>query len=398
MMHGLEGHVDVRRALARAATLGTLPAALLVMGPRGVGKQRLALWIAQTVLCADAGSEGPCGTCRNCRRVLRLEHPDLHWYFPVARPKNVSPEKLPQALEDARNERLVDMRENPVRSSYSEESVAIYLAAAQELRRKAGSRPAESGEQIFIIADAETLVPQESSPEAANALLKLLEEPPPDTRFILTSSEPGRLLDTIRSRTVPLHLSPLDVEDTAAFLAARGHDPDAALQAARLSGGSIGMAMGFLSSPDGDLGPLEDQRRASLSILRAALSRGPGASYSLVLDPEFAARGEMKKSRLLVPLLDFLDIWIRDLAAIAAGAPEEVVNQDALAFLQKTVETWGLHPAAVSEAVVAVEDARREARGNVTPALVVSGLALRLRQALLASPLVPSSPNLPSRT
>jgi len=396
-MHPLVGHQDARSALARSRSRGTLPAALLIMGPRGIGKQRLALWLAQAVLCAEPHPDGGCGTCRDCRRVLRLEHPDLHWFFPVPRPKGVAQEKLGQALEEARHERLAVLRETPLQASYTDEAVAIYLAAAQELRRKARSRPAEGGEQVFIIADAETLVPQESSPEAANALLKLLEEPPPDTRFILTSSEPGRLLETIRSRTVPLHLPPLPVEEAAAFLTAREHDPEAAEQAARLAGGSIGMALGFLPGADGELGPLEERRRASFSLLRAALASGPGAGYALVLDPAFTKHPEMKKARLLVPLLDSLDIWIRDLAAIASGAPERVVNRDAVAFLQKSAEEKQLHPAAVSEAVRVVEDARREARGNVTPALVVAGLVSGLRHALLASSLSPS-PSVPART
>ena len=245
-MHPLVGHDAARQSLARAIQRRTLPAALLVMGPRGVGKQRLALWLAQLVLCREPGGDGPCGSCRDCRRVLRLEHPDLHWFFPLPRPKGVSQDKLGDALEEARHERLAELRESPLQGSYNPEPVAIYLAAARELRRKARSRPAEGGEQIFIIADAESLIPQESSPEAANALLKLLEEPPEDTRFILTSSQPGALLDTIRSRTVPLHLAPLSVEATRDFLLEHGAGPGEAEHAARLSGGSIGAALGFL--------------------------------------------------------------------------------------------------------------------------------------------------------
>jgi DNA polymerase-3 subunit delta' len=384
-MHPLVGHGEVRAALSRARDRATLPAALLVMGPRGIGKQRLALWIAQRVLCAEPREGEPCGECRNCRRVLRLEHPDLHWFFPVVRPKGVSPDKLGQALEEARHERLGEIRESAVRSSHSEEPAAIYLAAAQELRRKAASRPAESGEQFFIIGDAETLVPQESSPEAANALLKLLEEPPSDTRFILTSSEPGRLLDTIRSRTVPLHLSPLPVEEVSRFLTERGADPEAAEKAARLSGGSIGMALGFLPEEDGEPGPLDGLRRRAFEILRAGLSSNPGDGYAMALG--FKVSG----ARGLVPLLDFLDIWIRDLAATASGATEEVMNQDALGYLRDAVERLPLHPAAVSEAVATVERARREARGNVNPQLIVAGLVARLQQVLLASPLVGQS-------
>lgn len=381
-MHPVVGHEPVRAALARARGSGTLPAALLIMGPRGIGKQRLALWLAQRVLCREAPEGEPCGSCRNCRRVLRLEHPDLHWFFPVVRPKGVSADKLGEALEEARHQRLAELREAPVQSSHSEEPAAIYLAAAQELRRKARSRPAESGEQLFLIADAETLVPQESSPEAANALLKLLEEPPSDTRFILTSSEPGRLLDTIRSRTVPLHLSPLSLDATTAFLVERGAEREAAEKAARLSGGSIGMALGFLPEEDGSHGPLDLLRRRAFELLRAGLSGNAGDGYALALD--FKVSG----ARGLVPLLDFLDIWIRDLAAVAAGAPEGVVNADALKYLQDAARSRQLHPAAVSEAVASVEEARREARGNVNPQLIVAGLVGRLQRALLASPLV----------
>ncbi len=349
-----------------------------------MGKQRIALWLSQLLLCEAPASDGPCDSCRNCRRVLRLEHPDLHWFFPLVRPKGASGDKLGQALEEARFGRLAELREAPLRSSYHADPVAIYLAAAQELRRKARSRPAESGDQIFIIGDAETLIPQESSPEAANALLKLLEEPPEDTRFILTSSQPGRLLDTIRSRTVPLQLSPLAVDVTAGFLQEQGVDDDAAHQAARLSGGSIGMALGFLLE-DGEPGPLEALRRQSVELLRAGITERAGDGYAAALG--FKVSG----ARALAPLLDFLEIWLRDLAAVAAGSPDDVVNLDALTFLENVSNRLHLHPAAVTAALTPVEQARREARGNVNPQLIIAGLTAGLREALVAAPLTAAS-------
>ncbi|HZD03860.1 MAG TPA: hypothetical protein VE173_03050, partial [Longimicrobiales bacterium] len=99
-LHRLRGHEAVWRALARARARGTLPAALLFHGPSGVGKQRLALWAGQLLLCEDADEDGPCGRCRSCRLALRLEHPDLHWYFPVPRPRGShTPERLGEILE-----------------------------------------------------------------------------------------------------------------------------------------------------------------------------------------------------------------------------------------------------------------------------------------------------------
>ncbi|MEJ2538913.1 MAG: hypothetical protein P8188_02815 [Gemmatimonadota bacterium] len=377
MLHALVGHEAARASLVAARTAGTLPAALRLLGPRGIGKQRLALWLGQLILCQEPGPDGGCGECRHCRRVLKLEHPDLHWYFPLPRPKGASGDKLQEALEDARRIRLAELREQPLYSSHQEEATAIYLAAARSLRRAAQSPPAEGRHQVFIIADAEAMVPQESSPEAANSLLKLLEEPPPSTYFILTSSEPGRLLDTVRSRTIPLHLAPPPSDLAEAFLTRHGVDEGSARKAVALSGGSIGLALGFLPDADEALGPLEKIRRSAFDILRAALSDRPGDGYAVAL--AFGPSG----ARALMPLLSALDVWIRDLAAVSSGASAQVVNRDSVDYLRRRAEELELHPAAVSQALPAVESARLEARGNVNPQLVVAGLVDRLRTVLL---------------
>jgi DNA polymerase-3 subunit delta' len=384
MLHDVVGHDEARAALARSWRSGDLPAALLMLGPRGVGKQRIALWTAQLVLCEAPTEAGPCDDCRHCRRVRKLEHPDLHWYMPLPRPKRAStPEKLADALEAARHDRLAELRAEPLRSSWDPERTAIYLAAARSLRRSAQSRPSEGRKQVYIIGDAESLVPQESSPEAANALLKLLEEPPSDTHFILTSSEPGRLLETIRSRTVPLHLAPIAeaaVRDTLVELA--GADPEAAAHAATLSGGSIGLALGYL--PDGsDPGPLEELRRRGARLVQAALT-GAGEGYRIALS-DFGVSG----GQALVDLLEHVDRWLRDLATAASGATDHAASRDAREWLETTVARHELDPVALARAVELVEQARLEARGNVSPQLVVAGLVAELRETLLGTEATP---------
>lgn len=209
------GHEGLRDALRRAMERDALPATLLVHGAPGCGKQSLALWIARTALCA--GDARPCDACKSCRAALRLEHADVHWYFPLPRPKGASnPARLADALEEARHARLAELREQPLRRGGGAEVVGIYLAAVRSIRGKAHKRPATGDQQYFVVGDAEHLVPQEASPEAANALLKLLEEPPDGSRFILTSSRPGALLDTIRSRALPVHLPRLPQAEVAA--------------------------------------------------------------------------------------------------------------------------------------------------------------------------------------
>jgi DNA polymerase-3 subunit delta' len=349
-----------------------------------VGKQRLALWLAQLVLCDEPTPGGPCDACRSCRLALRLEHPDVHWFFPLPRPTGAgTPEKMADALEEARFARLAELRAEPLRRPVVQflekrpRVEGIYLAAARSLRRRAGNRPSMSREQVFIIGDAETLVPQEASPEAANALLKLLEEPPEDSRFILTSSEPGSLLDTIRSRTVPLHLAPLEVDAVTDFLVEHaGAAPEAARSAARLAAGAPGQALGYLPEEDGSEGSLEQLRRASVRLLRAALSPRRGDGWVEALDTGTSG------GRAMVELLTSLELWLRDLAAVAAGTPDRAVNHDAVEWLARQVEGAGVRAEAVTRTLPFVDEAALQARGNVNPQLIVAGLLRRMRSVL----------------
>ena len=375
-LHPLVGHEATRAALVRAHASAGLPAALLVHGLRGVGKQRLAHWIAQLQVCEHPGPDGPCGHCRACRLALGLEHPDIHWYFPLPRPKGVSGDRLGDALESARADALAELREQPLRPSRGDELRGLYLGLIQGLRRRAHVTPTMASVQVFIIADAEYLVPQEASQEAANALLKLLEEPPGGSRFILTSGEPGRLLPTIRSRSVPLHLAPLPLDTVATFLEERrGVDASTARWAAELGQGSIGRALGFL--PDGeDPGPQEALRREALTLVEAALADTHAAGWSAALG--YSPTG----ARSLVELFAFVEEWLRDVAAVAADAEERVRSRDVLPHLRKLVRAAGVEAAAAAAALPAVEEARELARGNVNPQLIVSGLVRRLRASL----------------
>jgi DNA polymerase-3 subunit delta' len=379
-LHPLVGHDEVRAMIAQAHGRAGLPASMLLHGLKGVGKQRFALWMAQLHLCDSPTGTGPCDRCRSCRMAGAVEHPDLHWYFPVARPKGASGDRLADALEAARIDAVNEAREQPVRASHSDELRGLYLGLVQGLRRKAQSRPNMGQVQVFIMGDAEYLVPQEASPEAANALLKLLEEPPAGTRFILTSSEPGSLLPTIRSRSVPLHLAPLPEALVATFLEEHsGVDARTARWAARLGQGSIGRALGFLPQ-DGEPGPLESLRRDALAVVEAALDGGRGAGFALALSKAPAG------ARTLVDLFAFVEEWLRDLAAVAAGAEDRVLSQDALSHLQKLVRARQVDPSAISSALPYLEEAREMARGNVNPQLIVSGLVRRLRRPLRPSP------------
>jgi len=376
-LHPHQGHTSLLEALARAFMEGSLPAALLIHGARGIGKQHMALWLGRLLLCEAPGPGGPCEECHGCHLAGKVEHPDLHWYFPLARPKNASsPEKLAQALEDARTETLAEIRANPLRASGDDEPRTLYLAAARSLRRKAQRRPSSGPRQVFLIGDAETLAPNESSSEAANALLKLLEEPPPGTTLILTSAEPGRLLPTIRSRTSQLHIPPLSQKEVTDFLISEaGVEEGEARRVGGLSKGAIGRALGFLRE-EGEPGPLEQTRIDALTLLAAALAEAPAQAIQATLTfKPVGARG-------LRQLFDFLEECLGELALAACGLPLGSATPEEAQFFRGAVARWRLHPASVPPAVQRVDEARALAAGNVNPQLVIFGLLHDLRENL----------------
>jgi DNA polymerase-3 subunit delta' len=219
--------------------------------------------------------------------VANLHHPDFHWFFPLPSPKGShSATKRRELLEEARQEALEARRESPLGVDSDEASAAIYLPIVEEIRSRATRRPAIGTSSVFLIGDAERMVPQASSPEAANAFLKLLEEPPPDTLIILTSSRPGFLLPTIRSRALGVRVTRPDQHDAEQFLIAEaGMEPHVAKALARRTQGAVGLA---LRLAEADPAQSEDGWR----FVAAALSRSATDRLALAASlPVTGARG-----------------------------------------------------------------------------------------------------------
>lgn len=374
----LVGHDHARAALGAAFSRDDLPGSLLFHGPVGIGKQRLALWLAQRAVCEVAQGPEPCGTCRSCHLASRTEHPDIHWFFPMPRPKSTGgPDKLADALEDARAEELALRRSEPYRPVQPTELSGIYLAQVQTLRRLALRRPAMARRQVFIVGDAELLASQEASTEAANALLKVLEEPPPDTLFILTATNADELLPTIRSRLLPVRLRPLPEDQVVAVLENELRvTPAEARLAARLAQGSIGRALAFLPV-NGEPGPLATLRNHARDLLEAAIAPSPVARLAAALATSPAgARGQF------LDTLDFLAGWVRDLGAIACGAPELVTNvdnSDRIRLLAGRISGAGR---GVPEALNRIDLARGLTRFNINPQLALASLLEEIGSAL----------------
>ena len=363
------GHEDLRERLGESARAGRLPASLLFYGPEGVGKQRLALWLARLLQCDRLEA---CGECRGCRLALKLEHPDIHWFFPLPRPGG-SRDKLREKLEDARMEAIEEIREDPLQPRREEGATGIYLAAVQEIRSRASHRPAMGPRSVFVIGDAEKMVPQAANPEAANAFLKVLEEPPEDTYVFLTSSRPGALLPTIRSRVLSLRVPPLDEEVVEGFLAEHaGLDAGEASRLAGVSQGSIGRALRLTTEEEREI------RDEAADLLRLAISgsRSRRLRHAVQVSPA-GARGEFSE------VLAAAEEMIRDLLAAVTDSPERAF---APARAREILDGHRPHPYSLIRAAESVDEARRMADANVNPQAITAVLLDDLARTLRGNP------------
>ncbi|HUL49343.1 MAG TPA: hypothetical protein VLT79_04925 [Gemmatimonadales bacterium] len=334
------GHDPIRSRLGRAILSHTLPQTLLLVGRRGVGKQRLALWIAQALLCERRGDQGaPCGTCSACAKVTTLAHPDLHWFVPVeVTKKGADADKQVDLVEEALWEEMAARRAELWQAPAGMASHSI--ASVRLLARSLQLTPAMGRYKVFIVGDAERLTPQKGNPEAANALLKALEEPPQDAFILLTSSDPDSLLPTILSRMVRVSVSrlPDSVMTEFAQLELETKDARRVESLVRSADGSIGRMVELANGGS----TVADGNAVSLETL---LERGgsPVERYARALaQTPFQARGGF------TGLLDGLLVQLR--ARARRGGDTQ----------------------AVVAAIAQVLETRELAQGNVNPQLLTA--------------------------
>jgi DNA polymerase-3 subunit delta' len=355
----LVGHEDARSRTAQAVREGHFPQTVLIVGPPGVGKQRFGLWIAQSLLCQQPGTSDPCGSCPACRKVLNLAHPDLHWFVPIPRPKAADPDKQVEEAGESLAELMEERRQNPLWTA--PDGMASHgVASARLLLRKATLTPVEGRWKVFLVGDAERLVPQESSQEAANALLKVMEEPAADTVFLLTASDPRRLLPTIKSRAVVLRLGRLAPAEVRMFLEAHLPDKGGAARA-DVAEGSIGVALA-------ETGATAKAREAAEGLIEAVLAGGAQPWERALKQGPWQARGEFTE------MLDALAELLADAArAQSGGTPRRPLPK----ALRSVAD-----PARMLEVVEQVQTAREAAQGNVNPQLLLAALSGAMEDSL----------------
>ena len=193
------GQEEAKQRLIREAKEGKIAHARLFCGPEGIGKLPLAIAYARYLSCNNPGEKDACGICPSCVKFNKLAHPDLHFVFPVIKKKSkdtVSDDFITEWRELLSQTPYFNLNIWLEEMGAENQQAHIYVKESDEIIRKLSLKSSQGGYKIMII-----WLPEKMNVECSNKLLKLLEEPPSQTIFLLVSEEPDMLLTTIQSRT-----------------------------------------------------------------------------------------------------------------------------------------------------------------------------------------------------
>jgi DNA polymerase-3 subunit delta' len=329
----ITGHRQLLELVARAAVRGSLPPSLIFAGPDGVGKRKAALALAQLVNCLRPGSDphpDACGECAACRRIARGVHADVLTIAP-GETGSIKIDQIRDAIE---------------RSAY---------------------RPFEGRRRVVIIDEAD-----ETVPDAQNALLKTLEEPPPASTFVLVTSRPDLLLATVRSRCQRLRFGRLALDEVAAVLVRdHGFSEADAHAATAMSDGSVGRALEGWTE-----GYLETRDAAARLLEGLARVRDPRGRLECAAGLPGAGRGKADRDTLARCLWSLSSI-LRDLGVLLSRADERcLANADLKPRLQRLAGSFDSQR--TLSAFSAVDRALSALDRNASPKIVADWLAFQI--------------------
>lgn len=237
MFDSVVGQKQYIEAIKSAIDNNRLPHALLISGNEGTGGLALAFAAAQYLICTERDTRDACGVCAQCLQMQKLQHPDLHFVYPVVKLKDkdtVSTDYMTLWREAFLEDQYITLNEWVSRSSEENKQAQIFVSEANNIIRELSTKPYESEYRVMII-----WMPEKMREDAANKLLKIIEEPYENTHFLLVSHDPESIIGTILSRVQRINLPPIpETEIVNALVTRDGCDPQLAPTYAHMAHGS----------------------------------------------------------------------------------------------------------------------------------------------------------------
>ncbi|HEY8670838.1 MAG TPA: DNA polymerase III subunit delta' [Terriglobales bacterium] len=314
------GNSDVVRSIREMLARERFPHAVILAGPAGSGKYTLATMIARAMNCLEQpktdGLPDFCGKCSNCLRIAQAE--DLESRCAEA----VEAREALKETDKKETRLFIQTHPNVLVIPPDPPQMMIKVDQVRRVIETIYFRPSEGGERVFIFTDSAFMK------EAANSLLKVLEEPPEFATIFLLAESPGELLPTIRSRSMVLQLSNLSTDEIEEYLSRHRPDwkPQQRALVARLCEGAVGRARTF------DLPAYSAARQNALTILKTALRSGEHSELFKITETYRAGVEGRAKIEILLRCLYSL---LQDLLFLDAQSPGLVRNTDILPDLQK---------------------------------------------------------------
>jgi DNA polymerase III subunit delta' len=358
------GQQRVKATLLSALRTKRLAHAYLFYGGEGVGKDAMALELARVLHC-ERGGEEACGVCASCVHLNTLQHPDVHLIcaLPVGKgeSRDDSPtSKLSEQEVDAIQEELRQKGADPYHRITIPRASIIKINSIRAVRRESSMSTLGGRRKVFIISEADCM-----GEEAANTLLKTLEEPSGHTILILTTAHRDALLPTILSRCQNVRFDRLSEDEIRLALVERKQvEPQRARLVARLADGSYTRALALLEED------VDQWRRDVLAFVRSALA----SNVSHVMQAVEKVT-ELKDRELVNRFLVLLLMWFRDALVLTHGG--EIINVDQQEDLNRFVAKFP--HADLLKVLAHVEKAISLVERNVYIRLVILNLAIRLK-------------------
>lgn len=294
---------DVKQHLIDSVHSGFVPHARIFYGPEGVGKLPLAIAYARYLNCSNRGADDACGECPSCHKFDKFAHPDFHFVFPVVKSK-VSDDYLPQWRKFLKENIYFNLNQWLSYIDAENAQGVIYSKESDEIIRKLNLKVYEAPYKVMLI-----WLPEKMHVACANKLLKMIEEPPANTVFLLISEDRENVLQTIWSRCQPINIRSIEkVEIVSAINSKFNLSLDEANSIAHIANGSYTSALKMIESSDDNRYLYE----LFVNMMRSSVSGNIKAIKEAA--NEIAGIGrEMQKSFLLYSLRMFREYFVNNL-------------------------------------------------------------------------------------